>query len=204
MIDMNYITKVNWGSPSNFWLTELHLKNIPSSDKFNQDCILTSRTYNSGFINTALLSISTPNVSSQPIEEWIGGSWHYTNGRPELRQIDITFRDTADGLLWKNFVYLYDFLANEYPNNAMWNLSLASIALEAFNRIDASGNFLGTLIDTDTAILTQVGQLQFSKDQADSFTTFTVTFKYYNHKRHLESDALTDNKKALLSGLKRG
>jgi hypothetical protein len=201
----NLIYNVNWGTPTNFRLRAINLVNSNSS--LTDSCIFkdaTTFSTNWVFINTAILGISTPSVSSQPIEEWIGGSWSYSNGRPELRQIDMTFRDTADGLLWKNFIYLYDFLKNAYPNDAKWHIVLESLSLEHVNRGAIIGNNVGTLIDTSTAILTHIGQLTYSKDQADAFTTFTVTFKYHNYRHDNEVSGLAKSAVSLKEDKKMG
>jgi hypothetical protein len=177
------IYSVNWGSPAYFYIEELSLVNRSFSD----NSMLHSSFFfhklsdrSKKFINTSILSVNTPNVTSQPIEEWVGGRWMYTNGRQELRQVELTFRDTADGLLWKNFIYIYDFLQNKYPEDCYWNLSLTTKSMESINRNDSSGNSGATLIGTSTALLSSISPLNFSKDNPDAFLTFSVIFKYFN------------------------
>lgn len=176
----HWVYGINWGSPAYFSLTNMQLMSATKSTDENIKASFFNNfnTY-SDFLNTAILSINTPNITSHPIEEWIGGRWVYTNGRQELRQVDITFRDTADNILWRNFIYIYDYLGKSYPDDCKWHLTLVSKSDRIHNAGDKTGHQGATIIDTRTALLTNIGPKTLSKDQPDSFITFTVSFKYY-------------------------
>jgi hypothetical protein len=179
-IDSYNILGINWGSPSNFTIDKLTPVNKKMID--NKLCLWHTDSLNTDLVlfDLSMLSITTPHLTSQPIEEWVAGTWSYTTGRPEIRQIDITFRDTADGLLWKNFAYMHRVMMNQYPNDAKWDISIIVNSLELDNKQDTTGHRMGELVNTTQAILTDVSSMQLSKDQADSFTTFSVSFKYYD------------------------
>lgn len=187
----NLIYSINWGSPAYFNISDMSLVNDDFKDSVLHDSFFfgaksaTNSTKN--FLNASILSINTPNVTSQPIEEWIGGRWIYTNGRQELRQLEMTFRDTADALLWRNFIYIYDFLQNRYPDECKWNISINTASIEKTNRLDMSGNTGATIISTSDAILSSISPLNLSKENGDAFTTFSVVFKYYISKRTTEN-----------------
>lgn len=180
------ILNISWGSPSSFTIQQLTPVNTDIIN--NKDCLWYDRLFvkDIGLLNLSMLSMTIPHLTSQPIEEWVGGTWSYTTGRPEMRQIDITFRDTADGLLWKNFAYMHRVMIDQYPDDTKWNIIISVNSLERDNRQDnrhyPTGHTGGELVNTTQAILTDVSSMQLSKDQADSFTTFSVSFKYYNNK----------------------
>jgi hypothetical protein len=192
--NINYIHNLKWGSSSVFNFEELIFLNPPNSSvKIVSESIFLASQFAlaKDMINTAIVAVTTPNITSQPIEEWVGGQWAFTNGRQELRQLEITFRDTADALLWKNFVYIYDECKNGYPDDIKWNINLQVMSLESVVRDDNEGHTKATIIATTEAILTQVSSISYSKESADMFTTFTVTFKYYNYKRTSEASTVT-------------
>jgi hypothetical protein len=180
----NLIYNRNWSSTAYFQLKNLSLVD---TSIFTDSNIINSPfsnfAQNKDLINTAILSVNTPQINSHPIEEWVGGQWVYTNGRQEIRQIEITFRDTETFGLWRNFVYIYDFMQNRFPNEMQWNLALQTIAMEIANSLKAGDEdntkLYTTLVETKNAILSAISPISFSQEHAESFATFTVTFKYY-------------------------
>lgn len=186
------IYNTSWASPAFFKLSVLRLNStsLPATIYENSVFGVNNNAKTPLDINellgVSIVSINTPNISSQPIHEWVGGTWVYTNGRPEMRQIDITFKDTDKFMFWKSFTNVYNNLTNRYPNECKWDLILKSIPMHLVLRNDDTeiDNMFSTIVETNDAILTSISPIQMSQDNSDSFATFTVTFMYHIQKHN--------------------
>lgn len=172
-----------WANPSYFKLNDLSLIiAVNDAEGFNFFASNKGFTNKKDIINTALLNATTANITSQPIEEWIGGAWVYTNGRPELLQLELTFRDNENMEIYRSFTRLYKLLRNKFPDEIKWSIHLLSTTTEVNNQGKETKDkqYYTSVCEQRNAILTSISQVSYAKDNPDSFATFTVTFKYAN------------------------
>lgn len=176
------ILGTDWGHASLFQIKELKLKKAITLDNiFNNPSSL-------HLLNASIQNIETATITETPIEEWIGGQWVYTHGRPEMRQITFTFRDASNSWLYRNLNAVKNAVRNMYPDDQKW-----AIRVDTHGDIVAgnanSGRYqtdsdeyksFGTLIQTQHAILESISSVSLDQSNYDGFLTFSVTFKYIN------------------------
>lgn len=178
------IKTTEWGYQSLFQIESMYMKDSTSKLHLFEDKVALNSV-----INGSILNIETATITHAPIEEWIGGQWVYTTGRPELRQITFTFRETASAWLYRNFNTAYNASRNAYPDDQKWTLSVFMHGVGTkgtkgtrFGDANEKSPFVnsGTLIDTSSAILDSIGSISLDQSSSDDFVTFSVTFKYMN------------------------
>ena len=183
------IYDVDWGTPSLFEIESMHMIKPNANNQNNAKHFFRAST--SGdmmpLLQYSVSNIETATITHTPIEEWIGGKWVYTTGRPEMRQITFTFRDTSEAWLYRNFNTAYNANRNEYPDSQHWTIkvwvygaSTTSLTLGRMTSDKENAINKGVLIETHTAILESVSSMQLDTSNMDGFLTFSVTFKYMN------------------------
>jgi hypothetical protein len=184
---------VMWGSPALFNVSKFGLHDANVGTMFDK----TKHTANLELINTSVLSIETATITETPIEEWIGGQWVYTHGRPEMRQITFTFRDSSNSWLYRNFNMAKNTLRNSFPDEQKWTLQVDthSAVEEGKGGRFSDGNFdfnaavgIGNMVYTDHAILESISSVTLDQSNSDGFLTFSVTFKYINPIHNIKFD----------------
>lgn len=180
-----------WGSPSLFNIEALNLNTKTGTIFDATDAML----------NTAVLNIETATITETPIEEWIAGQWIYTHGRPEMRQITFTFRDSSNSWLYRNFNTAKNMIRNSFPDDQKWTLHVKThspisgtsdgrFSSENFSSVTYQGT--GSLIYTENAILESISSISLNQSDPDGFLTFSVTFKYMNHVHNTDFDKGTE------------
>ena len=177
--------RVEWAYPSQFQIMYLHMVHSANNKNnkkhyFNDNSMLP-------LLNASILNVETATVNHSPLDEWIGGQWVYTTGRPELRQITFTFRETSNAWLYRNFNTAYNANRNAFPDNQKWNINLFIHGVEnkndksRFSSSELNQLHRGTLLDTKHAIIDSISAINLDQSSADGFLTFSVTFKYINN-----------------------
>ncbi|ANH51123.1 hypothetical protein PC5_00001 [Campylobacter phage PC5] len=128
--------------------------------------------------------VSIDPISFAEINEWIGSSWVYTQGRHELQQLTITFRDSDGGFLYSAFKKLAGHLKDQYPDDQMWTIKIRKRTLrESRNYINQSvqnnefKNGGHVIIDTQCAMIRSHGGLSLDQN-SNGLATFDVTFLF--------------------------
>lgn len=133
-------------------------------------------------IDIFIQRVSIEPISFAEINEWIGSSWSYTQGRHELQQATITFRDSDGGFLYSAFRKLTGHLKDQYPDDQMWLLKVRKRTLrESRNNINQSiqndefkkGGHV--VLDTQGAMIRSLGALVLDQNN-NGLATFDVTF----------------------------
>jgi hypothetical protein len=118
-------------------------------------------------------------ITWQPIQEYIGGQWSYTNGRDELKQVDITLRLTNGLYFYTMILNTMRTLKDDYPDNQKWSITIQS--MENTKNFSGSGIQLEgnkkTVLTTSTALLTNISSITFDANNKEVIT-FVVTFMY--------------------------
>ena len=121
-------------------------------------------------------------ITHAPIESYVSNKWVYTNGRREILQVDITFRD-LDGLsLYNGFKSTYNTLRGEFPEDQYWTLQVATIPnfdYSTTQTADQARDYTDHtyIVNTSEAIISNIGSISLDSSSKD-IVTFTVSFMY--------------------------
>jgi hypothetical protein len=120
-------------------------------------------------LNAALINITTPDFTNQPIEEWVGANWRYHNGRDELYRFTMTFRDYDQMHLYKEFLKWYQMQKMNYFDK---------IAAKITITLDAEYNVSETdFLIFDDCMIESLSNATFDHNTENQITEFSVTFK---------------------------
>ena len=130
-----------------------------------------------GLLDILVTNVSIGDITNEFINEYSGGIWKYTNGRSNMRQVDITFR-SSNGLAMyttlSNHLYL---LSQQYPNSQKWNINIVMIN-NTFTTKNTLDNIITTpILNTNDAILINIGNIRFESSSKE-VVTFTATFRF--------------------------
>lgn len=141
-------------------------------------------------ISENIISVDTPQLSSQNIESFTGDKWYFHNGKTELLRFSITFKDYSYMLLYKAFTtlfeiqktwyfddvaigvdinYLHDGEAGGVYPNIEYNESTISPGLTEGNK--------SRILKFNKVLIDSVSQVQFSHNTENQIAEFTVQFK---------------------------
>jgi hypothetical protein len=178
----NTIYSTDWTMSHLFSIEALYLANPISNSPSVHFGNPSSFASNFDIINAAIQEVTLPQVSFQPIQEFVGGEWIYTTGRPEIKQLTFTFRDYANGSLYSDFLRLSQFLKNKFPEEQYWKITINSRSkkeyMNGLNSSMAASTGNAPLVGTSKAILESIGAVTLDQTSKGSFMTFTITFLY--------------------------
>lgn len=181
--------KNDWVVNNLFRIKTIGLKH-PSSEISTTPAVFANSTkYNSpDFLNRINISITNVDLSTleaTPMEVWTGNQWLYTNGRPVMNQLTLTFVDYNNNLLYKEFTGIQKLLSNEYPHNQEWEIEIYQLKPIYYDATDSKAVTeikqydKSFFMKSSTAMLDNVSELRFDQSQHNQFMTFTVTFKFF-------------------------
>lgn len=137
-------------------------------------------------LSTSIQSIHVSPVSYASIEEWVDNHWYYTMGRPELKYVEITFRDYGANILYNSYKDLWWRMRTMFPDEQKWAIMLSSRnpyntgEIMDYTANKPKGGQQGALfLNTTTAILESVSSTNLAKD-GQSWSTFSVRYKYFH------------------------
>lgn len=119
-------------------------------------------------LNLALKSVTLPPLNQQGYEVFVGGSWHYANGRPDLARVELTFRDYDYFKLYKAFVSVFESAVGAYPGDCFLKVQID------LDKPDGTTEKFAIL---KNCLIENVSQLQFSTDTENQIAEFSVTLR---------------------------
>ena len=137
-------------------------------------------------LGTSIQSVVVSPVSYAAIEEWVDNHWYYTMGRPELKYVEITFRDYGANILYNSYKDLWWRMRTMFPDDQKWAIMLSSRnpydtgEIMDYTSVKPKADQQGALfLSTTTAILESVSSTNLAKD-GQSWSTFSVRYKYFH------------------------
>jgi len=121
-----------------------------------------------GTLNLALKSVTIPPLNIAPIETYMGGQWFYTNGRPDMARVELTFRDFGSFSIYKAFTNLYEKCLIMYPDEVYINIMISQ---------DGPTGDEIKLIEIRDVLIENVSQLNFSSETENQIAEFSVTVR---------------------------
>jgi hypothetical protein len=119
-------------------------------------------------LNLALTSCSTPALSVAPMENYLGGKWFYTNGRPEMAKITLTFRDYNHMTLYKMFTKIFEFSISTYASDLFMTLHIST---------DRSEGDTLKFMTFNSMLIEQISEVSFSNATENQIAEFSITLK---------------------------
>lgn len=72
-----------------------------------------------------VINVKTPDFSADPVDHFTMNRWFPNIGRSAMARFTITFRDYERFELYSQFVLLYRYCQSNYPDDAMFSVSIA-------------------------------------------------------------------------------
>jgi hypothetical protein len=119
-------------------------------------------------LNLALTSCSTPALAVSPMENYLGGKWFYTNGRPEMAKITLTFRDYGHMTLYKMFTTIYEMSIATYASDLFITLNIST---------DRSEGDPLKFMTFNNMLIEQISEVAFSNTTENQIAEFSITLK---------------------------
>jgi len=136
-------------------------------------------------ISKNIISVDTPQFSSQNIESFTGGKWYFHNGKTEMLRFSITFKDYNSLHLYQAFITLFEIQKTNYFDDVAISVVINYLADSGFSSvnydIDESSTYANPtkikILEFDKVLIDSVSQVQFSHNTENQIAEFTVQFK---------------------------
>ena len=122
-------------------------------------------------LNLCIKSITTPDVTNTPIEEYIANKWFIHQGRQELYRFSITFRDLDQMKLYREFHKLYKDQRNNYFDDICMQVKILKDSDWYGEPVTKEFmTFEGTMIEN-------ISNVSFNNENENEIVEFSVNFK---------------------------
>lgn len=135
----------------------------------------------SDVVKFGILSIDTSDYNYEQLQEYIGGTWRYTTGRPNLRKLTVEFRDSYNGSVYHMFNQAMILLRNAYPDDQKWSINISVQDINALGddvNITSASNLINGLANSAGLAVSKLAQQGINK--LSSITKLGVPFPGVN------------------------
>lgn len=160
--DFFNILNKNWTFSRDFFIENIKLNNSSSFesikkayDRDNKKCPFEDFKAFEEVLKLSILGIDTSDYTFEPIQEFIGGTWYYTTGRPNMKKFTIEIRDYGEGTLYSMFIASMIALRNKFPDDQKWVIKIGLGDTTRQNLKSATTSSINGLINKTSA---QVGK----------------------------------------------
>lgn len=165
---INVVQNKNWTKINNFFVNIQFNPGVNGPGPLDFSKLCGWDTITNDDLNSALISVSTPQFQNALISQYVSFEWRFHQGRDELYRFSMTFRDYDQMKLYNIFKTLYIKGKEQYYTNIKMNIEI--MLDEDFNVEQIP------IYQTNTAIIESVSQLQFSHNTENQVAEFTVNF----------------------------
>ena len=121
-------------------------------------------------VNLNIININTPQLTNNPVEMYIGDRWKIHNGRDEIYNFSITFRDQDQLALYRKFVKAYFYQKSHYFDDIKMTITLYKDA-DYMTEVDRK------IFNFEDVMISSVSQIQFNNTTEAQIAEFDVEFK---------------------------
>lgn len=121
-------------------------------------------------INLNVVSIQTPDISSDPVDVFVNSRWYTQIGRNALYRFSITFRDQDQLSLYKKFLQIYFTQKNNYPEDV-------GLGIVIYKDADWMGQTSKFAFSYETCLIEGISNVDLNNESETQIAQFTVSFK---------------------------
>lgn len=118
-------------------------------------------------LNLALISCEVPPLNIQSHETYLGGRWFYTNGKPDMAKVTLTFRDYNELKIYTTFAKIFENSLGQFTDQHKMSLQVFLDSDEGRKQV----------FQFNDAIIENVSQLSFSNTTENQIAEFSVTIR---------------------------